>query len=503
VSYPASIDLADGTYLDDLGMGDSDWVEVTLLWLSGPSPAARPTPRVSPRPAPADYAASPAPALVGSTTPRAVAAAPAPLPVTRAAAYNAPTAATRVYLPLVARNVEGWTTDWTVQNPSNAPVDGVLQIYDGGGGQAAAFPFVLGPFASVTTSPDEMADLPDGFLGSATVSASRPIAAAVTGERPGWDRYAYEGLTSGATTLFAPLVLKERDGWSTGIQVQNLGAAPTTVQVLYVGSSGGRWIETADLAPLGSVTFYQPANPSLPSGFAGSAVVTSLSGQAVAALVSQARGNGATMVSPAATGGSDRLEAPVLFKHYNGWDSALHLFNLGSSPTAATVSYLGGTQPVWDHALVPNGGGITLLQNTTGILPDGYTGSATVQSPPGSRLAGIVSEVRSGTMAAMSYSACATPAATLALPLLMRGADGWTSGLELQNPNNVPVAVAVLLYDENGALVQRLQDAIPPGATRNFYLGAIEGIVDGFQGSAIVQSLTGHPVLGVVNQVGR
>jgi hypothetical protein len=32
VRNPAGIDLADGTFLDDLGMGDNGWVTVTYLW---------------------------------------------------------------------------------------------------------------------------------------------------------------------------------------------------------------------------------------------------------------------------------------------------------------------------------------------------------------------------------------------------------------------------------------------------------------------------------------
>jgi hypothetical protein len=37
VTFPAMIDLADGTYVD-LGMKEADWVDVTLTWLDGPSP---------------------------------------------------------------------------------------------------------------------------------------------------------------------------------------------------------------------------------------------------------------------------------------------------------------------------------------------------------------------------------------------------------------------------------------------------------------------------------
>ncbi len=44
VSFPASIDLGDGTYIDDLGLGNSDWVDVTFLWVNAPSPQAVETP---------------------------------------------------------------------------------------------------------------------------------------------------------------------------------------------------------------------------------------------------------------------------------------------------------------------------------------------------------------------------------------------------------------------------------------------------------------------------
>ena len=37
---PAGIDLADGTFWDDLGMVDNDWVEVRFDWTAAPTPAA-------------------------------------------------------------------------------------------------------------------------------------------------------------------------------------------------------------------------------------------------------------------------------------------------------------------------------------------------------------------------------------------------------------------------------------------------------------------------------
>jgi len=68
VTFPALIDLGDGTYAE-LGLGQADWVDVTLTWVDGPSPPPlapadrkvikKPDPD-PPRPAP--HAAPPAPA---------------------------------------------------------------------------------------------------------------------------------------------------------------------------------------------------------------------------------------------------------------------------------------------------------------------------------------------------------------------------------------------------------------------------------------------------------
>jgi hypothetical protein len=264
-----------------------------------------------------------------------------------------------------------------------------------------------------------------------------------------------------------------------------------------------RWYDTADLDPFGAATFYQPAHPTLPYGFAGSAVIASAGGQPLGAVVTQVRGDGSAMAYVASGVGSERLEAPLVFKRYNGWDSVVQLFNLGAGPAGAAISYRGGPQPISDNTLVPMNGATTVAQAAIGMLPEGFAGSATIQAPPGSRLTGVVSEVRAGAMAAMNYGTGGNPAPALAIPHVARGADGWSSGIEIQNPNSSPVPFSLALYDESGALVQRMLETIQPGATCNVYLAAMDGVPDGFQGSAFVQSLSGQPVFAVVNELAR
>ncbi len=185
VTYPSSVDLADGTFLDDLGLADSDWVDVTFLWLSAPSPPPRPTPRVTARPAPTTTtptAPSGASGVTGAAAPSSAPIGPVGTSQTSVqgplgtAIYNAPVAAARVALPLITNNVDGWTTSWTIQNLSHAPTNGVVEVFDSSGGLATVAPFELGPFAATNMSASDLPDLSDGFLGSALVTASRPVA---------------------------------------------------------------------------------------------------------------------------------------------------------------------------------------------------------------------------------------------------------------------------------------------------------------------------------------
>src|SRR5439155_23308482 len=142
VILPNSIDLADGTFLDDLGMTQNDWVDVTFLWVTAPSPPRRPTPSVTPKAAPTSSPSIPS----GPTT----------LP-SRAAGYNAPMPGTPLFLPIVSMDPTGWTTTWSIQNVSASPVSGTVEVYDVAGAPAGQLAFGLAPSGSDSFS---LADLP-------------------------------------------------------------------------------------------------------------------------------------------------------------------------------------------------------------------------------------------------------------------------------------------------------------------------------------------------------
>ncbi|MSQ23385.1 MAG: hypothetical protein EXR58_02365 [Chloroflexi bacterium] len=83
VTIPTSIDLADGTFWDDLQMGANDWIKVTFLWVDAPSPPARMTPLVVPKTPPRTEPVAPvvaAPPPPAASSGAILSASPNPVP---------------------------------------------------------------------------------------------------------------------------------------------------------------------------------------------------------------------------------------------------------------------------------------------------------------------------------------------------------------------------------------------------------------------------------------
>lgn len=491
VTVPTAIDLADGTFWDDLGMTASDWVDVTFLWVDAPSPPPRSARTVTPKVAPP----GPAPP---ATPPRQV----------RAASHNAPRPGFEVYLPLLIHDPAGWTSSWTVQNPSPALVRGATTLYNAGGNPVSQLSFALPPLGSTTFSPAEAPGVGPGFVGAGIVRASGPVAAVANVDRSPGDRLAYEGISEPAPRVALPLVFREYHGWSTAIQVQNLSPLAVTAQIAYVSASGGAWRETAALAPFAHRAFYTSATSGLPPGFVGSASAETTGGQPLAVVVSLLHQDGGATAYPGATAAGERLYAPLLFKRYNGWSTGLQLFNAGSAPAGVSVIYQ-ASPPAAGEAIesgvVPPGGSLTFYQPAVVQLPDGFVGSASVVGSPGSQLIGLVNEVRGGATVAMNYLLGGPPSPLAPVPLVTKGLDGWDTGIQVQNPGGAPTAGTITFYDEAGAPVHRLEDVLDPGAARSYYPPAMPEIPAGFRGSAIIQTTSpGAPgLLVVVNHTSR
>src|SRR5262249_23080332 len=254
ITLPTALDIADGTFWDDLGMTVNDWVEVTFNWMDGPSP---------PWPQPVVVVPKPT---------------PTPVPRPKAAGYNAPDVRPhRQYLQVILRAEEGWASTITVETPTAGPVTGTIDLYNRDGTPQASLPFTIPPHGVGTYPPSAFDALPARFAGAGVVTANQPVTVLVHEDRIDMDRMAFPGQAAPASTLYAPLVVKDQNNWDTTIHVQNAGSAPADVQITYypTGGVGRTWTDSASIPPSGSRAFSQFNHPQLPSGFVGSAVIQS------------------------------------------------------------------------------------------------------------------------------------------------------------------------------------------------------------------------------------
>lgn len=225
VTYPAAIDIADGTFRDDLGMAAPDWVDVTFTWVTAPSPSPLPS------------------------YPKVLSGKPGATAAGQQASTNDPPPGQRWYF------AEGSTRDpfqtWIlIQNPSSdtAHVNLTSMLTDGSTRTQA-----LDVPPTSRRSVYENQVLPDAEF-STRIDSDRPVFAeramyvrkdghATTGvQRPEKHWCSADGMTL--------------DGADTWLLVQNPGAAPAHASFTFLLEGGGISRFATDLAPTSRLSLY-------------------------------------------------------------------------------------------------------------------------------------------------------------------------------------------------------------------------------------------------------
>lgn len=175
---------------------------------------------------------------------------------------------TTAYCPLYRKNHtnKNQTTGVQVQNVSNAQQTVSMTFTTRDGDVYGPFTETVAAGASATFFAGNIAQIPNGTVGSAVVESSGQIAAVVNdrGVENGMERlttYACFPSSSATGTINIPLAKEFRGGNTTGIQVQNVGSSPTTVTMTYTNENGTFVIESANpVSPGQSFTAYGVSN---------------------------------------------------------------------------------------------------------------------------------------------------------------------------------------------------------------------------------------------------
>jgi hypothetical protein len=298
--------------------------------------------------------------------------------------------ATTAYLPVIQGNNGGWYSDVIVMNTgsSTASITVNFQRQDQSGDictQTLSRP----ANGSITLSTFNIPCLGSGFVGSARVSSSQPLA--VIGTQ--WKDYTgdgvadaladYEGMSATGTTNYFPFLLRDFSNWRSGLSLQNPGTA-NSITLDFYNASGGGCGQTIATIPQNSVKGYYPLPVTCPTPFYGSG--KAIGSQTLVSIVNHTYTLDRDVSSSGVRGGNTQAVAiPLALKNAtylgrSGWNTGLSIKNTGSGTATATIKFYNstGTLVSTTTSSIP-ASAISILSPLPGV-PDGFIGSVWVSA---------------------------------------------------------------------------------------------------------------------------
>jgi hypothetical protein len=308
--------------------------------------------------------------------------------------------------PLVYRNHTSgnWNTKLIIQNASASAQTVTLRLYNAGQTTAA-----VTDSASIPAYASHVFDIASstysafGPYGSASVSGSAPLAGVADNIRNPGQRvqvietsYRAFGSAQQGQQVITPLVYKNYNLWTTGINVANQGSIQTTVTVTYTNAnpnvSGGPWVDTLVLGANSMGVFYTPSNSGLPDSFYGSAELSSSATDIVVVAASQRyRSDGAQGVAYEGSLPSDAtacVSLPVVHNRTT-WKTGINIFNIGGTAANVTINYASSAAGISDASQtisIPANSPLTVYMPSDGTTAVGFYGAADVKSTNGQPL---------------------------------------------------------------------------------------------------------------------
>jgi len=311
-------------------------------------------------------------------------------------------------MPQAYKNYHGFTSSLILQN-SGAAFANALISYRTGAGQVAAEGRSIAPNASVTVDQGSVAALPQGFVGSAVVTADQDIGAVFLVSAAG-QLSSGRGATSGSPIAYAPVIYDEYFGFVTNVFVQNLDTTTTNVTIEYFDSRTGASVgsEQAWILPGTSVTFYQfdtGRGLAVPRhNFNGSAVIRSTDNKNIIAITNiNHPGLGYLEAYNAfpSSGATQRASCPAIMKNYHNYNTSLTVQNVGTVPTNLTIQYIGPGGAVASQIMIsglkPNATAFRYNPSPADGLPVGFLGAAVVTSSASPIVAVVNEQLGAGT----------------------------------------------------------------------------------------------------------
>ncbi|NLE43612.1 MAG: hypothetical protein GX620_02725 [Chloroflexi bacterium] len=275
------------------------------------------------------------------------------------------------YIPTVMKAFYGYTTQISVQNAGSTNVN-VTIAYKGGYTDSVTGlkPGQVHRFDNASTP-----GMPSGYIGSATVAATGGQVVAMVNQNnvAALQQQTYEGFSAAGAggTLYTPVLMRGFYGFNTSVQVQNIGAGSSLVEITYSnGVKSSRTIAGGD-----GFLFTQQNETRLPASWIGSAVITSASEDIVAVVNQQNASTGKAASYNAFANTGTRFVGPNVMKAFYGFNTSVQVQNVGS-PTTCTATFSNGTTQT--SPTLNQYGTFLFTQQNNAALGSSFIGSVSV-----------------------------------------------------------------------------------------------------------------------------
>lgn len=324
--------------------------------------------------------------------------------------------AATVYATQVMKDYWGWNSYCAVQNTGSTSVDVTATFYNASGVAVDTDTQSIPAYSSYLFDQSTDSDLSTSFSGSAKFQsdASHPLAVVCNFYSAGTSAstmqfQSYNGMSSGATTLYVPRIVKDYYSYQSGLRVQNIGTEALTVNVVY-NFGGTAYTQTSpSIGPGQAWGPYMGDKAQLPASMAnvsgsGSAIITVNSPNANKLIIATVNednrvnpaGRGVTYEAALLSEAQATIVFPQITSEYYGYCGGFQVMKVspGTANCTANYSVSGGISafsvsftltdqnPAWSQ-FAPNANGMR-----PGNANDNYNGSVTV-SCPGASIVGI------------------------------------------------------------------------------------------------------------------
>jgi len=264
--------------------------------------------------------------------------------------FSSDAASDKFYLPTIMKAFYGYTTQVSVQNAGSSNVD-VTVTYSPGSytdTKTGLKPGQVHRFDNTNT-----ASMPTNYIGAATITTSsggKVVAVVNQINAASYQEQTYEGFSdvNAGSPLYTPVLMRSFYGFNTSVQVQNVGTASSNVTIFY--SNG--YSNTQTLAGGAGYLFTQGNEANLPSGWIGSARITSTASDIVAVVNQQNTTTGKAASYNAFATTATHYVGPNVMKAFYGFNTSVQVQNVSATATTCTATFSpGGTTQTTPSAL--------------------------------------------------------------------------------------------------------------------------------------------------------